>query len=53
MPPYNIARTDGWTTGWSAVVVGWSTFFLPFLFVTEPSMLMNGHLDRRSAEFLA
>jgi TRAP-type uncharacterized transport system fused permease subunit len=24
------------------VVVGWSTFFIPFLFVTEPSMLMNG-----------
>jgi TRAP transporter 4TM/12TM fusion protein len=37
----NIARVSGWTTGWSAVVVGWSTFFIPFLFVTEPSMLMN------------
>ena len=22
-------------------MVGWSTFFIPFLFVTEPSMLMN------------
>ncbi len=38
----NIARVSGWTTGWTAVVVGWSTFFIPFLFVTEPSMLMNG-----------
>jgi TRAP transporter 4TM/12TM fusion protein len=38
----NIARVSGWNTGWSAVVVGWSTFFIPFLFVTEPSMLMNG-----------
>lgn len=37
----NIARVSGWSTGWSAVVVGWSTFFIPFLFVTEPSMLMN------------
>ncbi len=37
----NIARVSGWTTGWHAVVVGWSTFFIPFLFVTEPSMLMN------------
>jgi len=37
----NIARVPGWTTGWTAVVVGWSTFFIPFLFVTEPSMLMN------------
>ena len=37
----NIARVSGWATGWTAVVVGWSTFFIPFLFVTEPSMLMN------------
>ncbi|MBI3704101.1 MAG: TRAP transporter fused permease subunit, partial [Rhizobiales bacterium] len=37
----NIARVPGWNAGWSAVVVGWSTFFIPFLFVTEPSMLMN------------
>ncbi len=37
----NIARVSGWTTGWTAVVVGWSTFFIPFLFVTEPAMLMN------------
>ena len=37
----NIARVSGWTTGWTAVVVGWSTFFIPFLFVTEPSMLFN------------
>jgi TRAP transporter 4TM/12TM fusion protein len=38
----NIARVSGWTTGWTAVVVGWSTFFIPFLFVLEPSMLMEG-----------
>ncbi len=38
----NIARVSGWTTGWTAVMVGWSTFFIPFLFVTEPSMLMQG-----------
>jgi TRAP-type uncharacterized transport system fused permease subunit len=37
----NIARVSGWTTGWNAVLVGWSTFFIPFLFVTEPSMLFN------------
>ena len=37
----NIARVSGWNTGWTAVLVGWSTFFIPFLFVTEPSMLMN------------
>jgi TRAP-type uncharacterized transport system fused permease subunit len=36
----NIARVSGWSAGWTAVVVGWSTFFIPFLFVTEPSMLL-------------
>ncbi len=39
----NIARTSGWATGWNAVLVGWSTFFIPFLFVLEPSLLMQGH----------
>ncbi len=38
----NIARVSGWTTGWNAVIVGWSTFFIPFLFVLEPSLLMQG-----------
>ncbi len=38
----NIARVSGWTTGWTAVIVGWSTFFIPFLFVTEPTLLMDG-----------
>ena len=38
----NIARVSGWTTGWNAVLVGWSTFFIPFLFVLEPSLLMEG-----------
>jgi TRAP-type uncharacterized transport system fused permease subunit len=38
----SIARTDGWTTGWIACLVGWSTFILPFLFVLTPSLLMDG-----------
>jgi TRAP transporter 4TM/12TM fusion protein len=37
-----IARVDGWTTGWLACLVGWSTFVLPFLFVLTPSLLMDG-----------
>jgi TRAP transporter 4TM/12TM fusion protein len=37
----NIARVSGWTTGWVAVMVGWSTFFIPFLFVLEPALLMD------------
>src|SRR5204863_3420379 len=40
----NIARVPGWNAGWTAVVVGWSTFFIPFLFVLEPSLLMEGPL---------
>jgi TRAP-type uncharacterized transport system fused permease subunit len=40
----NIARTDGWTTGWIACLVGWSTFILPFLFVLTPSLLMDGSI---------
>jgi TRAP transporter 4TM/12TM fusion protein len=38
----NIARESGWHTGWTAIAVGWSTFFIPFLFVLEPSLLMDG-----------
>jgi TRAP transporter 4TM/12TM fusion protein len=38
----NIARVPGWNAGWTAVAVGWSTFFIPFLFVFEPSLLMAG-----------
>jgi len=38
----NISRTDGWSTGWTACAVGWSTFILPFLFVLTPSLLMDG-----------
>jgi len=38
----NIAKESGWSTGWTAVAVGWSTFFIPFLFVIEPALLMTG-----------
>ena len=40
----NIARVSGWTTGWTSVVVGWSTFFIPFLFVLEPALLAEGSI---------
>ena len=42
MPPPTSRSTDGWTTGWIACLVGWSTFILPFLFVLTPSLLMDG-----------
>jgi TRAP transporter 4TM/12TM fusion protein len=47
----NIARVSGWTTGWTAVVVGWSTFFIPFLFVTEPTLLMSGSWEAIAWDF--
>ena len=40
----NIAQVSGWTTGWVAAMVGWSTFFIPFLFVLEPALLFEGSL---------
>lgn len=42
----NIARVPGWSAGWMAVVVGWSIFFIPFLFVLEPALLMQGPLTQ-------
>src|SRR4030095_4361639 len=38
----NIARTDGWTTGWLACFVGWSAFFFPFLVLLTPRLLVDG-----------
>ena len=49
----NIARTDGWTTGWVACLVGWSTFILPFLFVLTPSLLMDGSIVEIVLNFAA
>ena len=48
----NIARTDGWTTGWIACIVGWSTFVLPFLFVLTPSLLFDGPLHLIAWNFI-
>jgi TRAP transporter 4TM/12TM fusion protein len=38
----NIARTDPWKTGWTAVRVGWSAYIIPFLFALSPSLLLEG-----------
>jgi TRAP transporter 4TM/12TM fusion protein len=38
----SIARESGWTTSCMSVVIGWSTFFIPFVFVMEPALLMDG-----------
>jgi TRAP transporter 4TM/12TM fusion protein len=38
----NIAKTDPWKTGWTAVRVGWSAYLIPFLFALSPSLLLEG-----------
>ena len=36
-----IARSDQWQTGWTAMRVGWCAYFLPFMFVYTPALIMN------------
>jgi TRAP-type uncharacterized transport system fused permease subunit len=38
----NIAQTDPWKTGWTAVRVGWSAYLIPFLFALSPALLLQG-----------
>ena len=37
-----IAQSDQWQTGWTATRVGWCAYFLPFMFVYTPALIMNG-----------
>ncbi len=36
-----IARSDQWQTGWTAMRIGWCAYFLPFMFVYTPALVMN------------
>jgi TRAP-type uncharacterized transport system fused permease subunit len=38
----NIAQTDPWKTGWTAVRIGWSAYLIPFLFALSPALLLQG-----------
>lgn len=38
----NIGGTDPNRTGWTAARIGWSAYIVPFLFVSSPSLLMQG-----------
>jgi TRAP transporter 4TM/12TM fusion protein len=41
-----IAKSDQWQTGWSATRIGWCAYFIPFMFVYTPALVMNaGPLD--------
>ncbi len=36
-----IAKSDQWQTGWTAMRVSWCAYFLPFMFVYTPALIMN------------
>jgi len=38
----NIAGADVDKTGWTATRIGWAAYFVPFLFVLSPALLMQG-----------
>lgn len=38
----NLARADPMRTGFAATRFGWAAFFVPFIFVFEPSLLLQG-----------
>jgi TRAP transporter 4TM/12TM fusion protein len=38
----NLARADPMRTGFAATRFGWAAFFVPFLFVFKPSLLLQG-----------
>jgi len=38
----NIAQSNPNQTGWTAARIGWASYLVPFLFVYDPPLLMNG-----------
>jgi TRAP transporter 4TM/12TM fusion protein len=36
-----IAQSDQWKTGWTATRMGWCAYFIPFMFVYTPALVMN------------
>ena len=37
-----LAKADIWSSGWAAVKIGGAGFIIPFMFVYEPALLMQG-----------
>jgi TRAP transporter 4TM/12TM fusion protein len=38
-----IANSDQWRTGWSATRMSWCGYFIPFMFVYSPELVMQGN----------
>lgn len=39
-----IAKANPWETGWQAARMGWIAYLIPFVFVTEPTLIWQGDL---------
>jgi TRAP transporter 4TM/12TM fusion protein len=39
-----IAQSDQWRTGWAATRMGWCAYFIPFMFVYTPALILNAPL---------
>jgi TRAP transporter 4TM/12TM fusion protein len=42
MAAATIAQADQWKTGWTSMRLSWCTYFIPFMFVYSPLLIMRG-----------
>ena len=42
MAAATIAQADQWKSGWTAMRLSWCTYFIPFMFVYSPLLIMRG-----------
>ena len=40
----NIAGASAWKTSWASMRLGWTAYVVPFLFLVDPSLLLEGSL---------
>ncbi len=38
----NIAAANAWRTSWASMRLGWTAYIVPFLFLVDPSLLLQG-----------
>lgn len=47
-----IAKSDQWKTGWTATRMGWCAYFIPFMFVYTPALVMNDTIPMVALHFV-
>lgn len=47
-----IAKSDQWKTGWTATRMGWCAYFIPFMFVFTPALVMNDTVPMIALHFV-